>query len=63
METDNCNDDEYLCICNKKYVNISCNYKQFNSFLGANKYYTNKYINDDNNHISTKYIHHILKMI
>ena len=64
MDLDNVNDDVYLCICNKNHVNISCNYKQFKSFLEANKYYTNKY-NDDNNHISTmistKYIPQIFK--
>ena len=65
MDLDNVNDDVYLCICNKNHVNISCNYKQFNSFLEANKYYTNKYNNVDNKHISTmistKYIPQIFK--
>jgi hypothetical protein len=57
MEIDN--DNVYLCICNKNNVNISCNYKHFNSFLEANKY------NNDNNHISTmistKYIPQMFK--
>ena len=65
LDNVNDNDDVYLCICNKNHVNISCNYKQFKSFLEANKYYTNKYNNDDNNHISTmistKYIPQIFK--
>jgi hypothetical protein len=47
------NEDVYLCICDKKYVNITCNYKLFSSFIEANNYYEKKYNNIDNNHIST----------
>jgi hypothetical protein len=46
-------EDVYLCICDKKYVNITCNYKLFSSFIEANNYYEKKYNNIDNNHIST----------
>jgi hypothetical protein len=46
-------EDVYLCICDKKYVNITCNYKLFSSFIEANNYYEKKYNNTDNNHIST----------
>ena len=53
MEIDNVKEDVYLCICDKKYVNITCNYKLFNSFIEANNYYEKKYNNIDNNHIST----------
>jgi hypothetical protein len=63
MEIDN--DDVYLCICNKNNVNISCNYKEFKSFLEADKYYQEKYNDIDNKHISTmistKYIPQIFK--
>lgn len=64
METYNAKQDVYLCICYINMFNISCNYKHFNSFLEANKYYEKKY-NNDNNHISTmistKYIPQIFK--
>jgi hypothetical protein len=57
MGIDNVNEyvkeDVYLCICDKKYVNITCNYKLFSSFIEANNYYEKKYNNTDNNHIST----------
>ena len=57
MGIDNVNEyvkeDVYLCICDKKYVNITCNYKLFSSFIEANNYYEKKYNNIDNNHIST----------
>jgi len=57
MEIDNVKEyvkeDVYLCICDKKYVNITCNYKLFSSFIEANNYYEKKYNNTDNNHIST----------
>jgi hypothetical protein len=55
MEKDNVKEDVYLCICNKNYVNITCNYKLFNSFIEANNYYK-KYYNynyPENTHIST----------
>jgi hypothetical protein len=42
MEIDNIKEDVYLCICDKKYVNITCNYKLFNSFIEANNYYDKK---------------------
>jgi hypothetical protein len=63
MEIDNIKEDVYLCICDKKYVNITCNYKLFNSFIEANNYYEKKYNNT--NHISTiistRYIPRILQ--
>lgn len=56
--------DIYLCICDKNYLDISCNCKSFNSFMEANDYYMKNY-NNNNQHISTmistKYIPHILK--
>ena len=60
-----CKEDVYLCICDKNYVNITCNYKLFNSFIEANNYYEKKYNKNDTNHISTmvstKYIPIIFK--
>ena len=56
--------DVYLCICDKKYTNISCNCKSFKSFIEAKNYYLNKHNNNNNNistMISTKYIPHIFK--
>ena len=55
--------DVYLCICDKKYTNISCNCKSFKSFIEANNYYLNKHNNNNNisTIISTKYIPHIFK--
>lgn len=46
-------EDVYLCICDKNYLNITCNYKLFESFMEANNYYEKNYNNTDNNHIST----------
>jgi hypothetical protein len=64
MEINNAKEDVYLCICTINCVNISCNYKHFNSFLEADKYYQKKY-NNYNKHISTmistKYIPQMFK--
>lgn len=53
MEIANGKEDVYLCICDKKYVNITCNYKLFSSFMEANNYYEKNYNNTNNNQIST----------
>lgn len=58
-------EDVYLCICDKNYDNIICNYKLFNSFIDANNYYKKKYNKNDNTQISTiistKYIPQIFQ--
>ena len=65
LERDNVKEDVYLCICDKNYVNITCNYKLFNSFIEADNYYKKYYTYPENTHISTmvstKYIPRIFK--